>query len=146
MLDRVEKRKRERGKMKVGEILIFIIGVLLFVVIGCSFVSRASDVAEWKTWKDVYQGVKIGQKISTVIEACGEPTEILENANGALYLLSYGYYYQEGEDTDLSGCTIYAWKRLKNNGYSYVHQTQAMVYFVRESKIVFRYAHKLHTK
>lgn len=129
----------------MGDVILCIVVGTLVILFICGMVSNLSSAEQGKIWKETFDNAEI-KDISTVIERCGEPTEILENANGALYLLSYGYYYQEGEDADLSECTIYAWKRLKNNGYSYVHQTQAMVYFVRESKIVFRYAHKLHTK
>ena len=129
------------------EVLIFAIGILVFVLVGGSVVSIANSADKGKIWKEAFDNVQDNQDISTIIELCGEPTEILENANGEKYLLSYGFYHQEGEHSDLSGCTIYVWKREVNLGYcNGGYGTQAMVFFVRENKIVFRYAHHLHTK
>ena len=128
------------------EALIFIIGIVIFILVGVLIVSSVSSSDSGKTWRAAYDNEQ-NKDISTIIELCGEPTEILENANGVQYLLSYGFYHQEGVHSDVSGCTIYTWKREVNFGYyNGGYQTQAMVFFVRENTIVFRYAHHLHTK
>ena len=126
------------------EILLVVIGLLIVFLLVWITMKVADARSVRKLWQETFDGVSSGDDISEVIARCGEPTEIVDNENGVLFLLTYGFVHREGEHTDISGCTRYSWIKQEwkgplNGGY----QTRAMHFFTKNEKIVFWYGHNL---
>ena len=126
------------------EIWLLILAAASFFIFIWIVTKIADKLSVRDLWKETFENVETGDDISQIISRCGEPTEIVENENGVLYLLMYGYVWREGENPDISGCTRYSWIKVENKGILRGgYQKRAMHFFTRNDKIVFGYGHNL---
>lgn len=137
--------QNQKEKIKMEDVWLLVLGGLALALIVVWMIAKLADKGSVRDlWKETFECAEEGDDISQIISRCGEPTEIVENENGVLYLLTYDFVWREGENPDISGCTRYSWIKEEWKGFCRDgYQKRAMHFFTRNDKIVFWYGHNL---